>query len=616
MKIKDLAILGVRISILTLIYSGIRLAFYLANSEIYVNQTSAEILNAFVHGIRFDLAALFWINAPLFVLLLIKHKIVRTERVLFLALNFIFLIAGGADVILFPFNGKRMSREFFTSIQKDIQDQIVQLTLYYWYVPFAVALVGVLVYRLDKILERLPINKVLSMKRWAIPAYVLTLGFVFVGIRGGLQDRSVNIIAAFTDGAPEIGHLTLNTPFHFLRTFNLPRVEKRTWFTPEELESRLLSLRQKAQYPGKSGHNVVLILLESFSLEYFEQGHTPFLNELGKKGLFFSRNFANGRRSIEVLSSVFDGVPSIQDIPFSRSSPQAMPILGLPRRLKEAGYGTSFFHGSHYSSMGFRNYALARGVDEYFSREEYPGPSSDFDSHWGIYDGAFLKFFLSKIKTYKEPFFTGIFTLSSHHPFVLPPEYRNKFPKTELDIHPVIRYTDEMLREFFEAAAKEPFFNNTLFVITADHTHQMIGKKFNNSLGNYRVPLIIYHPQVQFDSKLAQKVTQHIDIPATVLDFLDIPAKGIVCGGESVFAPGRGRAFHYLQPGWQFVAGDRGIFWQENAKPDYFIWNDATGETQTAAKHESSDEFTEFQLLNQYYFEGFVDHAWPFVCAE
>jgi arylsulfatase A-like enzyme len=142
----------------------------------------------------------------------------------------------------------------------------------------------------------------------------------------------------------------------------------------------------------------------------------------------------------------------------------------------------------------------------------------------------------------------------------------------------------------------------------------MISKKFNNSLGLYRVPLILFHPKHSFEQSLAQKITQHIDISPTVLDFLNIPASSIVCGGESVLSKGAGRAYHYLNPGWQYLSGDLGVKWTEGQKPEYFQWNAQTGESKPIESTEKP--LSELKLFIQYYFEGFVDQQWPFVCAE
>jgi phosphoglycerol transferase MdoB-like AlkP superfamily enzyme len=453
MNIRHFTILCSRLLTLLIVYSFIRIAFYIVYFELYIDQPFTDIAGSFFHGVRFDIAALCWINAPLFLLLPFRHKIPKIDRFVFYFLNTLGVLAGLVDLKLFHFNGKRLSKEFFTSLQKDFWDQLAQVAFYYWYIPVVMIVIAYFIFKLDQRFDRTKTNRIASWKL-ALPLWILSLALAFVGIRGGMQGRSINILTAFNEGAFELGHLRLNTPFYFLRTYNIPRVKKKNWYTETELEEKIQNLRIKSQYQGLEKQNVVLIILESFSQEYVEEGYAPFLLELSQQGLYFSQNFANGRRSIEVLSSVLDGIPSIQDVPFSRSSPQAMPVTGFVKRLKEKGYQTSFFHGANVFTMGFKNYALAHGVDNYYSREDYDGPESDFDGNWGIFDGPYLDFTARKLSQTKEPFFAGFLSISSHHPFNLPEEYKDKFPSDGLPIHKTIRYTDQMLREFFEKIKK------------------------------------------------------------------------------------------------------------------------------------------------------------------
>jgi phosphoglycerol transferase MdoB-like AlkP superfamily enzyme len=454
-------------------------------------------------------------------------------------------------------------------------------------------------------------HRSLSLKV-TVPVILLLLSFSFIGIRGGLQNKSIHIQNAFTQGFNELGHLTLNTPYYFLRTFNSPQVPLVKWFSDVELERHIRSLRQKALYKGLPRQNVVVIILESFSLEYVEEGYTPFLVELGKQGKFFTQHFANGRRSIEVLASLFDAIPSLQEVPFSKSPAQAMALDGLATTLKANGYETHFFHGASRGSMGFESYTLSHGFDHYYGREDYPGPKSDDDGKWGIFDGPFLDFSLTQMQQMKEPFLTGIFTLSSHQPYSVPQNYQNRFPKGKLEIHESVGYVDQVLREFFEKAKQQSWYENTLFVITADHTQKMHTQKFLSSTGLYRVPLILFHPKHSL-AAVPDRVTQHIDVPATILDFVEISPRGIACGGETVLNGGVGRAVHFLQPGWQYIKGDRLCIWSQPEESQNSRWDAKTG---IMTPDSESDLVRESQYYLQYYLHGFRFHKFPFVCSE
>ena len=91
----------------------------------------------------------------------------------------------------------------------------------------------------------------------------------------------------------------------------------------------------------------------------------------------------------------------------------------------------------------------------------------------------------------KEPFMTSVFTASSHHPYNVPAEYQGRFPEGKLPMHKCIGYTDYALRRFFESASKQPWFANTLFVLTADHTNQSCRNVYETDLGVFSVPIVL-----------------------------------------------------------------------------------------------------------------------------
>ena len=121
------------------------------------------------------------------------------------------------------------------------------------------------------------------------------------------------------------------------------------------------------------------------------------------------------------------------------------------------------------------------------------GTRKDFDGLWGIWDHKFLDFYAEGLNKMQQPFVSSIFTITSHHPYKVPKDYRQQFSKKEGE-HPMyscVQYTDYSLKLFFDKVKKSSWYNNTLFVITADHTNYSKLKKYKNSMGIFRVPIII-----------------------------------------------------------------------------------------------------------------------------
>src|SRR6267378_3616529 len=159
--------------------------------------------------------------------------------------------------------------------------------------------------------------------------------------------------------------------------------------------------------------------------------------------------------------------------------------------LGEKGYSTSFYHGGTNGTMGFDAFSRLAGFDTYYGRNEYNN-EKDFDGNWGIWDEEFFRYFAHNLDGTKQPFFSTVFSLSSHHPFALPSRYQGKFKEGSLPIHKSIRYTDYSLQQFFKTAASMPWFSNTLFVITADHTGPAGSSFYDQRYGMYQIPILFY----------------------------------------------------------------------------------------------------------------------------
>lgn len=538
-----------RLGLLFGLYMLLRAVFYVLNYNAFAEAGLGATVLAFLHGLRFDVAAIFAINS-LFILLSLfpvgntLHK--NYQRVLkwvFILTNLPFIALALVDVEFFKFIGRRSSNEIF-AITDDIIEQFGQLVTYYWYLILGFAL---LMYAFTKVYPK--VNQVASQ---AIPSKVwlrgvrliVVAGFVVLGIRGGLQLKPLRPSHAFVLEPAALGHLTLNSPFTFIKGIGQTKLEEKSYFASDDALLDALEFTP-GTYAAQTGpvkkDNVVILILESFAAEYVGalnngQGYTPFLDSLATEGVLFQHAFANGRKSIEALPSILAGVPSLMLEPFITSPYQANNLYGLGTLLQQQNYKTAMFHGAANGSMGFNDFSRRAGVQQYFGMDEYPEQSRkhDFDGQWGIFDEPYLQYVSQKLTDIDKPFMATIFTLSSHQPYTIPDKYKKTFPKGELEIHESIGYADHALKEFFQSAAKQPWYQNTLFVITADHTQKSINPTYQNELGHYRVPLLLFHPSGNLPKIHADKIAQHADIPATVVDYLNLPTDKLLPFGHSL----------------------------------------------------------------------------------
>ncbi|WP_191602959.1 LTA synthase family protein [Marinomonas algicola] len=545
--------------LLLLFYFLTRIIFYTYNKYQFLNQDLYSIGYAFLHGVRFDAASIALMNAPLvlslFILVWFKnwHRFTLNFTFAYFAIvNSLSLIVNLIDTVYFPFVGRRSGLEVL-SMMRDVSMQGPQILLdYWWFCSIGVTILLFFIAALISIKNRVPsIEK--GVGTYFFVCGLIVVSFVF-SARGGLQAKPIRSLHAYAWPNSELGSLVLNTPFTLMRE-STTNIKRMTFFQSESVAHKVVEpVHQSADLVEKDAsdsqlalkemppQNVVVILLESFSLEYFGEpygktNYVPFLTTLTEKGRFYPNGIANGRRSIEAIPSVFSGIPSLMSEAFMRSPFQSNKVYGIGEILKAHGYQTAFFHGAKNGSMYFDDTTYRLGFDEYYGLDEYPN-SDDYDGQWGIFDEPFLQFTAGKIDELEPPFLAGVFTISSHPPYTLPAEYENVMTNGVTPMHNVVQYSDLALRRFFEAASQKEWFNNTLFVITADHTSDNFDKRFGTPMGRHQIPILLYHPNGMIKPETVQEVAQQVDIPATIIDYLKLPEKDkLMPFGRSLLQP-------------------------------------------------------------------------------
>jgi phosphoglycerol transferase MdoB-like AlkP superfamily enzyme len=235
--------------------------------------------------------------------------------------------------------------------------------------------------------------------------------------------------------------------------------------------------------------------------------------------MVFTNGFANAKESVQGIPAIFSSIPSWQTDPFIFSPYAANQITSLPGLLKEKGYQSFFFHGGFNGTMGFDSYAALAGFDNYIGMDEYDN-ADHYDGTWGIWDEEFLQFAGQRLQETKLPFFAGIFTLNTHNPYVIPEKYKTRFSRYKDPFLNCVQYLDYSLGRFFAKIQTEPWFRNTLFVITADHTAPFSEPSGYSMMDDYRIPLVFYHPEKQTLRGERNIIANQIDIMPSVLDLL------------------------------------------------------------------------------------------------
>lgn len=406
----------------------------------------------------------------------------------------------------------------------------------------------------------------------------LIIGFILIGIApiGGWRHRDIRPIAmsnanAYTSRPIETA-LVLNTSFSMIRSIgDIPFKDPHYFDDKSELEKLYSPIHQSNQSLtlGRKKKNIVIIIIESFGREYIGgmnkdilgedyRGYTPFTDSLLTKSAWWTYSYDNGSKSIDGMPSILASIPKFVR-PFI-STPQAVNELkGMPRVLSDMGYSSAFFHGARTGSMGFDGFARSIGFEKYYGREDFNKDSRfegdrDFDGYWAIWDEPFLQYYALTMSDMKQPFITALFTASNHHPFNVPEKYKDRFPKGTMKIHPTAGYTDHALQEFFKTASRQPWYSNTIFVITNDHTNMRAYDEYRSDIGTFYGPIIIFDPSGEIKPGERKAIAQQIDIMPTLLNYVGVSSPYLAFGVDLFNTPEEDLwAVNYINGVYQYV---------------------------------------------------------------
>lgn len=594
-----------RFFIVLIIYSLCRLGFAFINRNFFAELSPWRFSYVLLGGIKFDISALLYINILYILLQAIPFPFRYRDsyqtfcKWLFITTNTIGIAANFSDFAYYKFTLKRTTASVFSQFANE-QNKLkltIDFLRDYWYL---LILLVILIWALSKCYDLVKIKK---LNRFALPQYaiqalilLLIVALSVVGIRGGWRHstRPITLSNAgeFVDTPNEMS-LVLNTPFCIIRTLKASVLKPVHYYD----ETTLNKIYSPIHLPKNQGEfkklNVVFLIIESLGKEHVGglnadllngtyKGYTPFLDSLVKQSFTFTHTYANGRKSIDALPSIISSIPSIRE-PFVLSSYSSNKTTSIAKLLGDKGYETAFFHGAPNGSMGFSSYTKLAGIKHYFGKTEYNN-DDDFDGVWGIWDEPFMQYMAKTINTFKQPFFSAFFSVSSHHPFKVPEKYKGKFPKGPLQVQEPMGYTDMAIGKFFKTASKMPWYNNTIFVLCADHATVSYLPEYQTLPGYFSIPILLYYPGGNLKGK-TDKLMQQIDIMPTVLNYLNYDKPYFAFGFD---------AFDNNQKNFVINNND-GTF--NIYQGDYLLLND--GKLSTALYNLKTDRLTKNNLIGK-----------------
>ena len=519
------------------------------------------LLQAFANGLRFDGSVVARVFAlPLLLMWLPARWFDR--RLWFDALAWllypatlalVLLLAG--DIIYYEHVQRHVSYELIL-LKNDLAFLVefglkAQLGAVIAFVLFAIGL-GWLWWRILQI--------PLAASSYAPLKYIGLFFLLAVIGRGGVTGKVIEIIDAYGSGDAPYGNLSLNGAFTTI-VFALNMEEVNHHFFPQEKAVAIVNGKQGLldpaypmlrRYAGEpNGRNVVFVLLESWNFDYVDSfagkgyGVTPYFDTLAAEGLRFTRFYAAGQRSIEGIQATLTGIPALKGLPRIDAGIGVSNISRLGSMVKQQGYSTLFIQSSARDSFKISGIAAATGFEHFYGMEDIPLRLDYPDPEGAIFgwDYDTLQLMKDKLDALKPPFLAYAFTGTTHEPYPeLPPQFmvRPHGANDENGYLNALKYADWSLGQFMAEARKSAWFDNTIFIFTADHANHF--QQGSGLLQRFHTPFLIYAPKL-FPGEERWVIGSQLDVLPTIVDLLGLDGEFAALGESLLRKDGGAEAF-------------------------------------------------------------------------
>jgi len=523
--------------ILLLLHQGVRFIFWRYNHQLFTDLSFREAFLVFCRGLQQDLVTIILLNSPVLLLCVAagyaktegafkQRRLLDGSRWLFIGINAAGLAINLLDTGYFRFSRHR-SNQALRYVFSDSLGSFKSLFWSYWLllvIFMAVVIVLVRTAGFTILAKRRPPPLLPGIK---VLYQFLTL-VVLLATLGVFPRNLVLPGTPLLSVAPDHLPLAQNSAFTFLYSLLRKQEElKPVSYFPEKEGRTIASTFHTIGKEGDSlqKKNVVICILESFARGYLLPGDpdkaiTPFFDSLIRKSIFFPRSIANGFESNQGIVSILGGLPPFLDEPFYYSAYANTPLKSIGNILKAEGYHTNFFMGAGKDHFGFGKFTKMAGIDHYYSRVDF-NDDRYYDGNWGIFDEPFLQFGAGVLSKERSPFLAVFFTISSHPPYTIPLQYRERFNfpgKTAPQRS--ISYVDHSFQEFFAACRTAPWFKNTIFVFCADHwLDPYEGKTPYSPVNAFAIPIFIYDPS-RDSGETRETLASQVDLTPTILGLL------------------------------------------------------------------------------------------------
>ncbi|MFC6999637.1 LTA synthase family protein [Rufibacter roseus] len=537
--------------------------------------TSMEIFQVIWHGLRMDLSFAGYLSVIPFLLFLNetafrKPVFIKILSVYTWVLLGLIALLVTADLELYSAWGYRLDATPLQYLNTPAEMIASTSSAPLWLLLLIyIALVGI-GYLLYKAVR--PLWNISLLNRGKHLAVDLLLSLFLVAllilpIRGGWQQIPLNQSDVYFSQKLFANHSGVNVPWNLMHSLikkNHQTKNPYDYFEEEKARQLVEELYQSKSdsvpilIKGKKP-NILYIILESYTAKFIgplggPTDVTPNLNALAKEGIFFTNIYASGDRSEKGMVALLSGYPVQTTTSIIKTPKKTERLPHFAKDLRDNGYATSFYYGGELAFANIKSYLLNGKYGRLIEKTDFS--SEHYNSKWGVHDHILFEKVLQEHKIPRRPFFTTVYTLSSHEPFETP--IPTKFPGSDdqSKFKNSVYYTDWALGKFIDQAKKQLWWENTLVVIVADHGHPYPGNDPVDAPSKFRIPLLLTGGAVAVKDTIIQNIGSQTDIAPTLLQQLGFPAMAYSWGKNLLDPNAKQFAFYVFNDGFGMVTPD------------------------------------------------------------
>lgn len=570
----------------------------------------SSVLLSFVYGLKMDVSVSSYFLLPVCIFVLAGWLVPFFRKALpykiySLILLFLVLLLTFADLEIYKSWGFRIDAiplRYLATLKEawaSINHLPVFLILFIFLIVYAV--LGFLfiqfINRKAALLNQ-PRNKLISAL-----LLMLFAGSLIIPARGGLQQIPINQSSVYFSKYNFANVAAINATWNFINGVAQGSSTQNPYlyFDSKKAASVADSLyRSKGfvtPYLKTSKPNVILIVWESFTQKATHtlidgKEITPHFNQLKKQGIYFSNVYASGDRTDKGLAAILSGYPAMNNASVLLYPQKSFKLKTLGGFFKEQQYQTRFYYGGETEFANIKSYILQNHFDAFTEKDDFS--SKDQNSKWGAHDGVVEQRIINDLSSISQPFFITWLTLSSHEPYETPEKHVIKGSDRTSRFANSLHYTDEVVFDFIEHCKQQPWWNNTLVVIIADHGHPLIGN--DNKLENFQIPMLWLGGALNHTGIIIDKYASQLDLPETL-------AQQIQRGHH--YFPFSKNIFDSTAKAWAYFSFNNGFGWAE--KDGRFAFDNIGKQIIIKEGNITDKKLESGKAMQQFTYQDFID---------